>query len=96
MKLITKIVGATLGLAMALGVGVGVANNNNKVVKEVSAADAAIVFGNQGWSNSSKHNDFTLSNFRFVKSGSGTDATYYTSDSTLRYYNNTTLTITTL
>ena len=30
MKLITKIVGATLGLAMAVGVGVGVANNSKK------------------------------------------------------------------
>ena len=31
-KLITKIVGATLGLAMAIGVGVGVANKEAKVV----------------------------------------------------------------
>ena len=38
MKLITKIVGATLGLAMAVGVGVGVANYNNKAVNEVNAA----------------------------------------------------------
>ena len=38
MKLITKIVGATLGLAMAIGVGLGVANFNNKVAKEANAA----------------------------------------------------------
>ena len=32
-KFLTKILGATLGLAMAIGVGVGVANYNNKAVK---------------------------------------------------------------
>lgn len=37
-KFLTKILGATLGLAMAIGVGVGVANYNNKAVKEVNAA----------------------------------------------------------
>lgn len=38
MKLITKIVGATLGLAMAIGVGVGVANNNRKATMLDAAA----------------------------------------------------------
>ena len=36
MKIITKIVGATLGLAMALGVSLGIANNN-KTANEVNA-----------------------------------------------------------
>ena len=35
MKLITKIVGATLGLAMAVGVGVGVAANNRKATGHI-------------------------------------------------------------
>ena len=34
-KFLTKILGATLGLAMAIGVGVGVAANN-KTAKEVN------------------------------------------------------------
>ena len=40
MKLITKIVGATLGLALAVGVGFGVANNN-KTAREVNATPGA-------------------------------------------------------
>ena len=39
-KFLTKILGATLGLAMAIGVGVGVAANNN-AAREVNAAGAA-------------------------------------------------------
>ena len=41
MKLITKIVGATLGLALAVGVGVGVANNNREA-KGVYAANTTV------------------------------------------------------
>lgn len=42
MKLITKIVGATLGLAMAIGVGVGVANNRE--AKEVRAEEQTVTW----------------------------------------------------
>ena len=42
-KFLTKILGATLGLAMAIGVGVGVANYSNKIVRKVNA-DGELVF----------------------------------------------------
>ena len=41
MKLITKIIGATLGLAMAIGVGVGVAANNRAATKLDAAESTA-------------------------------------------------------
>ena len=43
MKLITKIVGVTLGLAMAVGVGVGVAAKNRKA-NGLNAADTEVTF----------------------------------------------------
>ena len=90
-NLLRKVTKLLLGLSLAAGVGVAI---GSKKADSVYAADATVTFGSQGWSNSSQHNDFTLSGFRFLKGGSGTAATYYTSDSTLRYYNNDTLTIT--
>ena len=44
MKLITKIVGATLGLAMAIGVGVGVSNYSNKKATMLDAAVGDVVW----------------------------------------------------
>ena len=89
-KFFTKIAGLSLGLAMAIGVGVAVGSKEAKVVK---ADSATITYADQGWSNGSTHADYTISNFRFLKSGSGNAPAYYTSDSTLRYYNGNTLTI---
>ena len=44
-KFLTKILGATLGLAMAIGVGVGVANyNSSRIAREANAADTDLVF----------------------------------------------------
>lgn len=36
-KLLTRMIGATLGLALAIGVSVGVANSSNKIAREVNA-----------------------------------------------------------
>ncbi len=48
MKLITKIVGATLGLAMAVGVGVGVANNRNVAPVYADSFNTTYNYAGQG------------------------------------------------
>ena len=90
-KLFTKIATAFVGIAMAIGVGVAVGSHSD--VRAAYADSTTVTFADQGWSNSSAHADFTVSNFRFVKSGNGNAPAYYTTDSTLRYYKNSTLTI---
>lgn len=93
-NLISKIVGVCLGLSLATGVGVGVAAGNQEVKAAYAADSVTVTFADQGWTNSSTHATFTVSNFTFTKSGSGNAPAYYTSDSTLRYYNGNILTIT--
>ena len=56
-KFLTKILGATLGLAMAIGVGVGVVANN-KVAKEVNAANSTTTMT---WGTVEQTNVFSFS-----------------------------------
>ena len=83
MKLISKIVGATLGLAMAVGVGVGVAANNRKAIGLDASGDISITFpSNPSQKTNSYTKDFTQTHggivFTFSKWNNGSTSNSWT------------------
>ena len=68
-KLLTKIVGAALGVAMTVGVGVAVATSANKDIQKAEAADITY--------------SFTINDSNFDKTGSGSGYAAYNGDHTI-------------
>lgn len=81
-KFLTKILGATLGLAMAVGVGVGVANYNNREAKEVNATTSPLTFSTLGNSKVGQNKDQTMSTTEVTE----LTEFYYNSTYTFKYY----------
>lgn len=60
-KLLTKIVGAALGLAMAVGVGVAVASNRGAVPVYAGTNDVYYTFNNKNWTSNMSTTDYATS-----------------------------------
>lgn len=89
MKLITKIVGATLGLALAVGVSVGVANNNRKATALNADNVACAMTGDSSVTvkvASDSTGDDSQSGKKMNKGSSGTITVPASAGSTTLYY----------
>ena len=104
-KLLTKIVGVTLGLTMAIGVGVAVGTKSE--AKRASAAASyaftgnKVTFSSQGLSNDTQYSSpFTnaadINTFQVQFGGGGNDGKYYNTGSGIRTYGGGTVTVTAL
>lgn len=85
-KLITKIVGAALGLTMAVGVGVGFGVESKKDAVPVHALSESLVFKDQGYSNAEDVSSVDGTNFTVSFLGGSTPARYYDTGTGIRIY----------
>ena len=87
-KLLTRMIGATLGLALAIGVSVGVANNNSRITKEANAdaGDTGTVTissyaTSNSWSAGTKYTSMTMNSYISCSMSSSTyTGTYHATD----------------